>query len=457
MKKFFSLLLIFVLSFSLLCACTPTDNPTDSVSGTDTGATISSQTDTEQNTDTNTEPPIELTLQYDDRYEFPADIASIVSDEITSKQARTEEKDEAVLKEKSRAVKDTAIACGTGKATVTLTDGSVYKVTVTPAPISVFLILGQSNGEGSTTGDPDVYNTARNQSIVCEEGKVYSTYAWSTIGHATSVAGITSIKSLAVSNASFFVAQTLTSKKSVIGVPLEYQLNTFSKSGAGKVGFDSGLAWKWNQLTGEKVWIVNCAAGSTAIEVWLPGQDRYEKCRAIVSAVKDTMDAEIAAGHYELKNYAYFWLQGESNSGNTEAAYRANLETLHKNLKKDMLLSGNKQLEAGGIILVRAFHTTSPSTDTYDNGPRKAQKAFVRENADAFMACDVNDQWISAQGVTDYWEKKYPGSVYPFTVHANAYKNPTAIATVHTGVHYLQPGYNEIGIEAATQAYDFLD
>ncbi|MBQ2273391.1 MAG: hypothetical protein II337_08030, partial [Clostridia bacterium] len=137
MKKFFSLLLIFVLSFSLLCACTPADDPTNSVSGTDTGAT-----NTDQNT--NTEPPIELTLQYDDRYEFPADIASIVSDEITSKQTRTEEKDEAVLKKKNRTVMDTVIACGTGKATVTLTDGSVYKVTVTPAPISVFLILGQS-------------------------------------------------------------------------------------------------------------------------------------------------------------------------------------------------------------------------------------------------------------------------------------------------------------------------
>lgn len=450
MKKFFSLLLIFVLSFSLLCACTPADAPTDSVSGTDTGAT-----NTDQNT--NTTPPIELTLQYDDRYEFPADIDAIVSDEITSMQARTEEKDEAVLKKKNRTVKDTVIACGTGKATVTLTDGSVYQVTVTPAPISVFLILGQSNGEGSTTGDPNVYNTARNQSIVCEEGKVYSTYAWSTTGHATTVAGISSGKNLTVSNASSFVARTLSSKKSVAGASLEYPLNTLSKSGSGKVGFDSGLAWKWNQLTGEKVWVVNCSAGSTAIEVWLPGQDRYEKCRAIVSAVKDTMDAEIAAGHYELKNYAYFWLQGESNKNNTEAVYRANLETLHENLKKDMLLSGNKQLEAGGIILVRAFHTTSPATDTFDNGPRKAQKAFVREHADAFMACDVNDQWITPQGVTEYWAKKYPDSVYPFTVHSNAYKNPTAVATVHTGVHYLQPGYNEIGIEAATQAYDFLD
>ena len=441
-KTLLSLFLAVVLLFSLT-ACGGPSNPTE--------------TNTNQAGSSDQPQAQELILQYDDRYVFSEKVESIVSHEITSKKARTEDADDAVLEVKSRVHSNTVIACGTGKATVTLADGTVYNVTVTPAPISVFLILGQSNGEGSTTGDAAVYNKARAQSIACEEGKVYSTYAWSTTGHATMVAGLTSSKNLSTTTAKNFVAGTLTSNNTADGTRLEYPLNSLCSGKNGKAGFDSGLAWKWTQLTGEKVWIVNCAAGSTSIDVWLPGQPRYEMCRALMACVKETMDAEVAAGHYEMKNYAYFWLQGESDSGSSKNVYRDKLDTFHENLKKDIVMTNGKALEAAGIILVRAFATTNPTADTMDNGPRQAQKAFTRELADAFMACDVNDLWISAKGVQDYWNTKYPDSKYPFTTSSQTYQNPTTIGEVHTGVHYLQPGYNEIGIVAAEQAYDYLD
>ena len=60
------------------------------------------------------------------------------------------------------------IATGIGMAKVRI-DGVLYEITVESAPISLLLLIGQSNMRGSE-GDAS-------QSIICESGKVYSTYA----------------------------------------------------------------------------------------------------------------------------------------------------------------------------------------------------------------------------------------------------------------------------------------
>lgn len=395
-----------------------------------------------------------LTLKYDDRYVFPDAIASIETLNVSGS-------DSDVIRIKSDLDRDVGVACGIGKAKVTLENGTVYEVTVEKAPISVFLVIGQSNAEGSTTTDASVYVKARNQSILCEEGQVYSTYAWSQNYQSERVAGLERLSPLSVDLADYFVAETLTSDRSRDGRLLKYPLNSLSAGEKGKVGLDSGLAWNWNQLTGEKVWVVNCAAGNTTIEVWQPGAERYDNCVALMKEVKATMEAEIAAGHYELKNFAYFWLQGESNSGNhgttatTQADYSTMLETMHTNLKKDVTIDG-KTLEGCGIIMVRAF-TQKPATDTVDNDIRKAQKEAIAATegvfADVYLACIENDKWITDPAVKEYWEGKYPNSQYPFQIRAEAYDNPVDIATVHNGIHYMQPGYNEIGIVTAENAY----
>lgn len=417
------------------------------------------------------ENPEAVSMKYDDRYVFPDAIDTIETISVTSKQTGSEKADLKVLKKKSNVDRDVAVAVGIGQAKVTLKNGGVYLVTVTPAPISVFLIIGQSNGEGST--DDIHYTESRNQSIVCEEGQIYSTYAWSTTGHSKTVAGLSSSVYLLPSNAKNFVANSLTSNQSRGGTTLEYPLNSLSAKGKGKTGFDSGLAWNWNQQTGEKVWVVNCAAGSSAIEAWQPDfvpasgettparMKRYDMCVALMENVKATMDAEVAAGHYELKHFAYFWLQGESNKTTSQEDYYAMFETLHTSLKEDVKMTGDKTLEGCGIVMVRAFQTTNPSIDTVDNGPRLAQKQAIDATsgpcADVFLACIANDEWISNAGIKEYWEEKYPNSEYPFEVHSQAYKNPLTIDVVHTGVHYLQPGYNEIGIVSAASAAEHLN
>ena len=453
MKRIFILFLTLVLCCGFVACGEPGENETSVLQSDREESSMSDQTQT--NTEATVIPgdPVSLTLKYDDRYTFPDAIEEIETVSVTSFVAGTEKADTRVMRKQSNVARNVGIAIGVGEAKVTLKNGQVYHITVEPAPLSVLLIAGQSNGEGSTTGEAEVYNKARNQSIVCEEGQVYSTYAWSTTGHSTYVAGLSSKKALTPQNAAEFVAKSLTTSTTRAGGTLEYSLNSLSAAGNGKTGFDSGLAWNWHELTGDKVWVVNCAAGSTAIEVWQPGELRYENCVALMAQVRATLEDEIAAGHYTLNHFVYFWLQGESNKGTSQEDYARMFETMHQGFKEQVLAADGKTLEGCGIVMVRAFETTSPSIDTVDNGPRKAQKAAIAATegvcADVFLACIANDEWISSKNIIKYWETKYPQSEYPFQVQASPYENPMTIAEVHNGVHYFQPGYNEIGIVAA--------
>ena len=110
-----------------------------------------------------------LCLHYDDRYTFEDDILEIQNST-----------GEPVLWQTDISSRCTAVGIGT--AAVTLKNGKRYQVTVTPADLSVALILGQSNAEGSSTDQPEVFHRNRKQSVANEEGQVYSTYAWSTKG-----------------------------------------------------------------------------------------------------------------------------------------------------------------------------------------------------------------------------------------------------------------------------------
>ena len=47
-------------------------------------------------------------------------------------------------------------------------------------------------------------------------------------------------------------------------------IDAFAPGGGGTIGEGSALAWKWNQLTGEKVWVLNTAKGGSTIIDWLP-------------------------------------------------------------------------------------------------------------------------------------------------------------------------------------------
>ena len=247
MKRFLALLLFAFTTLSLAsCSMSNVNSATgdnsdahsESFLNNGTGAGANADTDGGSETsDGFGEPTARLSLKYDDRHTFPAKITDIMTLSVTSKQVGGNTADKEVIKIKSSTEPKVGVACGVGQAKVKLANGKIYLVTVTAAPISVLLITGQSNSEGSTTGDAAVYNKAREQSIVCEEGQIYSTYAWSTVGHATTVAGLQSDSALSTQNAKSFVAKSLTSDVSRGGSALLYPLNSLSEKGNGKVGY----------------------------------------------------------------------------------------------------------------------------------------------------------------------------------------------------------------------------
>ena len=394
-------------------------------------------------------------MAYDDRYTFGADIASISTSSVTSNQVGTTTPDAAVLAVAADDTK-TCVAVGVGTAKVTLANGMKYTVTVSPAKISVALLAGQSNAEGWGT------EAKRKLSIVCPEGQVYSTYGFSNTDFA-SINGITATASdaLSVSTAPNFVATSLTSNVSYGGTELLYPLNSMTESGKGKIGIDSALAYEWNKLTGEKIWVVNCGHGGSSITTWVPGETNYQECIALMGYVQQTMEAEIAAGHYKLSKFMYFWCQGEAdNSWMGQADYYENLKLVHNGLKADLTLNG-QTLAYGGNIIVYANGENSGEKDIADTGPRLAQKQACKEEtgdfADFYMACDVNEQWVTDDGVAKYWATKYPNSAYPFTIQEGTYSNPTTVAQVEGDkIHYMGPAYNEIGIVCADHAYEIL-
>ena len=211
---------------------------------------------------------------------------------------------------------DTLIATGAGTAQVKL-DGVTYDVTVTAAPISLFLLIGQSNMEGAEGKAP--------QSVVCPDGQVYSTY----------VPGTT----LKTDNAANYVPSALTGAGRDLNVngtttgissrPV-YALN---EAGAGKIGMDGGFGYQWAQSTGEKVWLVNAAHGGSEIDTWQQGKANFNEAVALFSGCQETMKQEIAAGHYTLSHMGYFWNQGCGDDKSTGEWYTQMFIAMHEALK----------------------------------------------------------------------------------------------------------------------------
>ena len=372
---------------------------------------------------------------------------------------------------------DTLVATGIGTATVKV-DGELHDITVTAAPISMLLLIGQSNMRGSEGN--------ANQSIVCPDGMVYSTYG-DDRGESNTA--------MTVSNATRFAPSALTGTYSSINVVgttdclSGYPVNSLTEAGAGKIGPDSGFAYEWVKQTGEKVWVVNAAHGGTNISAWQPGTTEYEECQALFTACQETLRKEIAAGHFTLSHMGYFWCQGCSNRTNTAEWYVQKYLTMHESLKTELAFdhdsnsaTENKTFEFGGIIPVRvgstatcyrdgAYETTNPYAyhesyvDLRFSGPRVAQYWMCNnpELEDIWMVCNIGEDWVwmpdGTNGVSAYFQAHYPNGTVDYTTQVAqkaTWYTPTTPAAVHDSIHYNQIGYNEVGREAARNALIML-
>ncbi|MCD7757560.1 MAG: hypothetical protein LUH45_05245, partial [Clostridiales bacterium] len=405
-----------------------------------------------------------ISLEYDDRYTFSYKVTSIVSLTITSKRTGSSKSDTAVVKVDSSNSKK-IIACGCGTAVVTLSNGKTYGIKVSAAPISLLLIIGQSNAEGrpSSTSSSSLA-TYKKQWIVSEEGQVYSTYApsdtsmYSNIGWYSS----TGANGLTTSNESAFIPSSLTDNTA----SKDYKwTNTLTTAGNGKSGIDSALAYEWNQLTGEKVWVINAAHRGSSITSWQPGSSKtnnnFWQAVDLYVAAEKLLSKEIAAGHYTLSHKGIFWLQGEQDKSMSASKYLKYFTTMNKALRTQLNGSGisgmKKSIEFTGILMVRAAASKPASTSDFAlTGPRLAQYYMTTSSSSSYstiyLASQAAESWTSNANVKSYFVNKY-GTQAKYRA-ANPNKSgtismPTKISQVHSTIHYTQLAYNELGMDAA--------
>ena len=195
----------------------------------------------------------QLTLQYDDRYDFAEayegyTIYSIQNGLSSSYQvsggSRTSKRDENVLRLDGDS-QTKVVAAGVGSATVLLVaegqetesanNGGIgdilpkqvdvlrVSVTVKPAKLTLMFLAGQSNMEGYCSS---YTSSQRRDSIACPEGQVYSTYLPKNSTTGVNIGGIDS--STYTTNPTAVVAGSLTGTVSQNGEKLNYPLNTLT-------------------------------------------------------------------------------------------------------------------------------------------------------------------------------------------------------------------------------------
>ncbi|MBR2889163.1 MAG: Ig-like domain-containing protein [Oscillospiraceae bacterium] len=412
-----------------------------------------------------------LSLRYDDHYDVTGKVVEIIDAGTPTSYkvgygVAEGTLDDAVITLEGNYL----VATGIGTAYVRI-DGTLYEVTVTAAPISLLLIIGQSNAEGMVGRD--------HQSIACENGQVYSTYAKAN--------GLTGDAGLTVENAGNYVPSALTGQYSTVNVNgtdtklSGYPVNSLTEAGAGKYGMDSGIAYEWVKQTGEKVWVINAAHGASSISSWQPGQSNFEEANALLDACQKVLMQEIAAGHFTFSHMGYYWCQGCADETKTAQWYAEQYITMHNALKTETALDADRDpvtpdstMEFGGIVLVMAGHenavgyrmgTYSDSSDKFFatfkelemRGPRVAQiwMANNPELPDIHLVCTLAQDWVTmpdgSDGVAEYFAAHYENGIidYPTQVtQAASWYTPTTPAAVKDSIHYYQVGYNEVGRES---------
>lgn len=370
-----------------------------------------------------------LELQYDDHLSI-ADICdekkpevTISNQTVTSKAVGTDDPDEAVLTydEKGKCI----IATGAGTATLEVA-GKVYEVTVTAAPISLFMITGHSIGAGEY-GDAQI-------SAVCADGMAYSSHGTkalhgvsgnSGIGYGSKIAGI----------------------------------DAFSAKGAGTIGEGSGLAWQWIEDTGEKVWILNTAVPGACLPEWIPGEEYYENAVATFKAAEEILASEVAAGHYVLKDMAVIYHGGTNfvnpGNGNNYTYTQEDLKTWY-----DAMWNGFKKefsRDFGGTVhtvsklgLVPIFSSTYQGDFACDI-PANFYMSASSEYSEYFIASDIGRKWLTNDAV----KANFPAPGYE--THMGTPQQLTSSEQIFVdGVHYTQLAYNALGTDIAKQLYTAL-
>ena len=363
----------------------------------------------------------QLSLGYDDRYDVSGKTVNILNaGSPASYQVGTNEKDTAVITLDG----DELIATGIGSALVEI-DQVVYNITVEAAPISLVMITGHSSGAGQD-GEP-------NYSVVGPAGQVYSSHGTKNLGATTAGVGISYGATVKANN-----------------------INAFTEAGAGTKGEGSGLAWQWNNLTGEKIWVLNTAVGGSCLPEWIPGETYYENAVAQFQRAQAILENEIKAGHYTLSQMGIFYHNGANFSYKGVVATQSDYETWYAAMwsgfksetSRDM--DGNGKSEAVSFLGLVPIWTISGGISYSSDEPAGLYMAASKEYPEIFTASLIGQNWLTNANVAE----KFPEINYTMQA-GGSYPQPKLTTDVFASdkVHYQQVAYNALGIDIANNLY----
>ena len=367
---------------------------------------------------------------YDDRIspeEFGGKADSVIEisqQQIDSFKVGTKELDDSVLV--FDAENGVYIASGVGTATL-LVDNQEVLIRVKPAPISLFMITGHSIGAGQKG------NAA--QSVASEPGQVYSCHKTATFQNADSAMGLGHFAEVRPEG-----------------------IDAFSAGGGGTIGEGSALAWKWNQLTGEKVWVLNAAVGGSVISEWHKGQTYYTPAVTMYRAAALVLKNEVAAGHYILKNTAIIYHSAANFSYKNveytdevmEFWYDSMINGFLGDLAMDITGDGETEtVQAIGFLPI----WSSPNKGSYPyDKPINYYIALSDVYPNCFIAGEAMRNWCTdSLLIENFPEIDYQTQSEPVT------KPTTKTDTIaEDDVHYNQVTYNAAGLEIGENLYKYF-
>ena len=390
--------------------------------------------------DPNPEPVDDtIYLHYDDRVAVEdligkkASNIEIKDSVITSKKTNTDELDAAVLRYEQGSGR--IIASGTGTATL-VADGEEFSVVVTPATITLVIISGHSIGYGSQG------NTT--ESVLCEAGQAYNTTL--------------TIKFEGWKNAMKGSTLGYISRDKVSNIDA---LTNDAGEVKGTKGVASALAYQWNKLTGEKIWIVNCAVGGSALNQWQPGTDWFNFTLDAMNTASEVLRNEVAAGHYIYRTTAMINFSSANFDYQKVEYDDASLNLWHDGMWKGFVNSATVDIDGDGkkdgpkcIGYVPAF--SHPNVKFTTDAPLIYYRAALKEHSKVFVASNLNIYLNNNENIVKY----FPDLEYTMRNGKSA-KRLTTVETVWaeegTDTHFQQIAYNAVGFEIADNLYNHLN
>ncbi len=341
--------------------------------------------------------------------------------------------DEAIVEAENGKIR----AVGLGSAVIE-NMGKKTIVKVSPTPIALVIVSGQSNAAGDGSD-----HTLAPRATGDYKGRFLITNTMDT--NLYSFGGKVTLKD------AVFAAEHG-------GLSSQVPANTTTKWGSRSSGSASALGKRLSDKWDMPVWVLNTGVCGRIMNSFNPYDTTGEKpwvYERTISYANDVKKIIAEDPHYYLDETktGLFWLQGCSDglgmsSEDTMEEYRDAFMNMYNGWKE------NIGINYAGIWLVRATASNNGANDFYMSGPRLAQiylgNSAKEEHKNIYLIMNTDILGYD-KSLAEYLDNKYPD--WEKFSNEYGYELPETTREVKPDIHYSQKGYNEIGDEAAENIY----